>query len=60
MQHCFDCSGERDCCAECNRRRSNELGLMFESMSKVVGGVISDNFCLKKFTRKTTQRGGGM
>ena len=28
-------------------------------MSKVVGDVISDNFCLKKFPQKTIQRGGG-
>ena len=27
-------------------------------MSKVVGGVISDNFCLKKFPPKNTQKGG--
>ena len=28
-------------------------------MSKVVGDVISDNFCLKNSPPKTTQRGGG-
>ena len=27
-------------------------------MSKVVGDVISDHFCLKKFSQKNTQKGG--
>ena len=27
-------------------------------MRKVVGGVISDNFCLKKFTQKPPEKGG--
>ena len=29
-------------------------------MSKVLGDVISDNFCVKNFPPKTTQRGSGV